>query len=461
MISEKTSADMMPEDAGYGKCPVDKISEFTKFGSILGLERISGLLERLGNPQNRLKVIHVAGTNGKGSVSRMIYSALRQEGYRTGIYSSPYLEVFNERIEIDGEYISDECLEEYTDTVWKAAKEMVDEGLPSPTEFDVVTAIGFLYFAEQETDYVVLEVGLGGRGDSTNVIEHPLLSVITSISLDHTDRLGDTIGAIAGEKAGIIKKGVPVVCGAHQKEATDVIAARAEELGAECIMPLAGKEPGYIIHSSGLDGSVFSTEVTGEKYDEIHVSMIGEHQVRNAVVALNCLELLRKKGTLEISQDSIIIGIRNAVNIGRFEVIGKDPYVVVDGAHNEDGITGFVKTVKDNFSGKRILVVSGMLKDKDCSGMLGRLSELSCDFAATEPDNPRKLPKEELAAMMRDRGMSVVGEFTPEEAAGMVREISAGSKLENGMRNDLYEAVIFAGSLYLIGEIRRRLLHEN
>lgn len=192
---------------------ISKIHEFLRFGSVLGLERMNVLLEKLGNPHRDLAVIHVAGTNGKGSICRYVYEVLQAGGYQTGLYTSPYLEVFNERIEFDGSYITDQELELYTAKVLEKAREMVEEGLESPTEFEVVTAIAFLYFREKQADYVVLEVGLGGRGDSTNVVEQPLCSIIASISLDHTDRLGDTIAAIAGEKAGIIKAGCPVITG--------------------------------------------------------------------------------------------------------------------------------------------------------------------------------------------------------------------------------------------------------
>lgn len=177
---------------------ISKIHEFLRFGSVLGLERMNVLLEKLGNPHRDLAVIHVAGTNGKGSICRYVYEVLQAGGYQTGLYTSPYLEVFNERIEFDGSYITDQELELYTAKVLEKAREMVEEGLESPTEFEVVTAIAFLYFREKQADYVVLEVGLGGRGDSTNVVEQPLCSIIASISLDHTDRLGDTIAAIAG-----------------------------------------------------------------------------------------------------------------------------------------------------------------------------------------------------------------------------------------------------------------------
>ncbi|MBR3260117.1 MAG: bifunctional folylpolyglutamate synthase/dihydrofolate synthase, partial [Firmicutes bacterium] len=184
---------------------IAKIHEFEKFGSILGLERMTSLMHELGDPQDDLKCIHVAGTNGKGSVCKYVYEILEAQGYRTGLYTSPFLEVFNERIELDHEFISDEDLQTYTDRVLEKVKVLTDRGEDSPTEFEVITAVAFLYFKEKKADYVVLEVGLGGIGDSTNLIKEPLVSVITSISFDHTDRLGNTLAEIAGNKAGIIK----------------------------------------------------------------------------------------------------------------------------------------------------------------------------------------------------------------------------------------------------------------
>ncbi len=191
---------------------IARIGAYNKFGSKLGLSRMEGLLARLGDPHKGLRVLHVAGTNGKGSVSKYLYEVLRAAGYSTGVYISPFIEVFNERMQMDGANISDEALERIGDRVIRAAEEMVAAGEESPTEFEVVTAIAFVWFAEQQADFVVLEVGLGGRGDSTNVVSDPLVCMITSIGWDHMDRLGNTLGKIAGEKAGIIKPGIPVIC---------------------------------------------------------------------------------------------------------------------------------------------------------------------------------------------------------------------------------------------------------
>ena len=213
---------------------IKRIHEFERFGSVLGLERMEILLAKLGNPHRDLKAIHVAGTNGKGSVCRYLYEALQENGYRVGLYISPFIRRFNERIQFDGQEISDEDLESCSRKVLEKAEEMVREGADSPTEFEVVTAIAFLYFAEKKADFVILEVGLGGRGDSTNVVEKPLISIITSISYDHMDRLGSTLEEIAGEKAGIIKDGVPVVSNVDQREAAAVIARIAYQKG--CVL---------------------------------------------------------------------------------------------------------------------------------------------------------------------------------------------------------------------------------
>lgn len=446
---------------------VEKIGEFDKFGSVLGLERVSELLKRLGDPQKDLKIIHIAGTNGKGSVSRFIYSVLREAGYKVGIYSSPYLEVFNERIEADGKYISDNELEMYADKAAKAAKEMCNEGLLSPTEFDVVTAISFMYFRDKNVDFVVLEVGLGGRGDSTNVIENPLVTAITSISYDHMDRLGNTLAEIAGEKAGIIKN-APVVTGIMADSAKNVIREKAASKGAPVYET---SQSDYNIIDENLDGSIFTCKILNKTWKNLKIQMIGEHQIQNALVALSCLEILRNPELLNkvsneninnesvrnldvsLTDDNIIEGMYKAKNPGRFEIMGKNPYVILDGAHNQAGIEGLVKTLKENFEDKKLLIVTGMLKDKDVQHMTESYRALNADFIATEPDNPRKMLKEDLAELLECKDLNVIGTYTPAQAKDFT------DKLLSGKENSYY-GIIFAGSLYLIGEIRR-LLHDN
>ncbi len=425
---------------------ISKIHDFLRFGSVLGLERMNTLLEKLGDPQDDLRVIHVAGTNGKGSVCRYMCRALQEAGYRTGLYTSPFLEVFHERIELNGKYISNEDLEHYTDRVLEKAEKMVTEGCESPTEFEVVTAIALLYFREKGADYVILEVGLGGRGDSTNVVKRPLASVITSISLDHTDRLGSTVGEIAGEKAGIIKSGCPVVVSTDREDAMCVIRKKAEDMGA----PLYDVQeiPCRIIEES-LEGTRFSAIVDGKTY-EMQISMLGRHQVSNALTALATLLLLRDEGKLTLSDEAIKEGFRQAKQIGRMEILRTDPPVLIDGAHNPDGARALKEAAVTLFPEKRVLMTIGVLADKDIDGILDSFFAVTTDYVVTEPDNPRKMPADELAERIRKRGGRCMVAASTEEA---VKEALARSKD--------YDLLLFAGSLYMIGKIRRLLCESG
>ena len=423
---------------------INKIHEFLRFGSVLGLERMNVLLEKLGNPQDELKVIHVAGTNGKGSICRYVYEVLQAAGYQTGLYTSPYIEVFNERIEFDGAYISDEDLNRCSEIVLAKAEQMVKEGEESPTEFEVVTAIAFLYFKEQRADYVVLEVGLGGRGDSTNVVKHPLACIIASISLDHTDRLGETIPEIAAEKAGIIKAGCPVISATDREDAKEVLIKRAAELDA----PFYDVQqiPCEVIRQS-RDGSRFEAEILGKEYDII-ISMAGLHQVQNALAALYAVALLNDMGSISVTMDEICDGFENAKQIGRFEILQKNPYVIIDGAHNPDGSKALRELVNNRFTDMKILMTVGILQDKDVDEVLDNFLAITKDFVVTEPDNPRKMPASDLAEMLTAKGGNCTIIESPKDAAEYVKQ-----------RYEEYGLLLFAGSLYLIGEMRG-YLHE-
>ena len=418
---------------------VSKIHEFLRFGSVLGLERMNALLEKLGNPQDDLKVIHVAGTNGKGSICRYVYEVLQAGGYKTGLYTSPFLEVFNERIEFNGAYISDEDLEIYTDKVIDAAKQMVAEGLESPTEFEIVTAIAFLYFAEKQADYVVLEVGLGGSGDSTNVVKKPLACIIASISLDHTDRLGNTIEAIAREKAGIIKEGCPVI---SNPAAREVIKARCEELHAD-FYDTSKLET--IVLSEDIDGTLFNVDVF-EGSQGLKIGMLGKHQVQNATAALIALKLLQREGKIQLTDEAMLKGFKNAKQIGRFEIMEKEPYVILDGAHNPDGSKMLKLAMEKHFAGKKILMVTGILADKDIDEVFENFTAITKDFVVTEPDNPRKMHAEELAGHISAKGGNCTIKANPADAVAYAKSLQGE-----------YDVILFTGSLYLIGEIRGHL----
>ena len=434
--------DNKPYDDGAAGA-IGKIHAFEKFDSILGLERMTELLRLLDDPQDKLKVIHVAGTNGKGSVCRYLYSVLQENGYRTGLYTSPFLEVFNERIELDGAYISDEDLAAYTDRVLEKVQVMVDAGKQSPTEFEVITAIAFLYFYEKGADYVVLEVGLGGRGDSTNVCKTPLISVITSISYDHTDRLGNTLAQIAWEKAGIIKDGCPVVTSAKAPEALEVIERTAAEHGS---LFFETRNIPYKIKEQGLSGSCFDADFQGVLFEDLRISMVGEHQIENAIAALSAINLLEERGDVQIQRDKLYSGMQKAKQIGRFEVLtapDAKPVVIIDGAHNPDGANVLRNAVKDFCPRKRILLVTGMLADKDTARILETFRDITSDFIATEPVNPRRMKKEDLKAAIEKLGARCEADADVEEAV-----------CEALRRKEDYDVILFAGSLYLIGQIR-------
>ena len=372
------------------KTAIDKIHEFNRFGSVLGLERMNVLLEKLGDPQDQRQVIHIAGTNGKGSVCKYLEEGLRACGYKMGLYTSPFITRFNERIRLDGADISDEDLEVYTDRVLKAVQEMLDEGLQSPTEFEVVTAVAFLYFYEKQADIVILEVGLGGIGDSTNVVKQPMACGICSISFDHMDRLGNTLAEIAAEKAGIIKEGVPVISNVGEREAARVIAAKAYEKDSR-FYDISGI-PTAIFDETPRSQKV-SMNLYGTDYSDVEISMVGEHQGENLKTALTIIEVLRKQRKIKVERSRLYAGLKHAVQPGRFEVLADEadgPLIIADGAHNEAGAVALQKTMEKFFCGKKVLLVTGILADKQVDEILTHFVGITKDVIATEPDNPRK-----------------------------------------------------------------------
>ena len=426
---------------------IDRIHEFNRFGMVLGLDRMEELLRRLGNPQNDLKVIHVAGTNGKGSVSKYLEEGLSACGYKMGLYTSPYIETFNERIRYDGADISDEDLEYYGQKVVSAAEAMVTDGLDSPTEFEVVTAIAFLYFAGRQADITILEVGLGGIGDSTNVVKSPLASVITSISYDHMAQLGSSLAEIAVNKAGIIKTGCPVIANVPQRDAAKIIARKAYAMGSR-LYDISG------IHAAVFDETPFSQKVSMELYEksysDVEISMVGRHQAENLKTALATLEILRKSGAVKLDREALYEGLKRARQPGRFEVIGEDPVVIIDGAHNEAGAQALQETMAQHFAGKKILLVAGILADKEIDSIVKFLTKITDHIIVTEPDNPRKLAAEKLAEHVADFGAAAEVVSDVEAAVHRAKELADG-----------YDVILFAGSLYLIGDVRRLWRNER
>lgn len=426
---------------------IDRIHEFNRFGMVLGLDRMEELLRRLGNPQDDLKVIHVAGTNGKGSVSKYLEEGLSACGYKMGLYTSPYIETFNERIRYDGADISDEDLEYYGQKVVSAAEAMVADGLDSPTEFEVVTAIAFLYFADRQADITILEVGLGGIGDSTNVVKSPLASVITSISYDHMAQLGSSLADIAVNKAGIIKTGCPVIANVPQRDAAKIIARKAYAMGSR-LYDISG------IRAAVSDETPFSQKVSMELYEksysDVEISMVGRHQAENLKTALATLEILRKSGAVKLDREALYEGLKRARQPGRFEVISEDPLVIIDGAHNEAGAQALQETMAQHFAGKKILLVAGILADKEIDSIVKFLTKITDHIIVTEPDNPRKLAAEKLAGHVADFGVAAEAVSDVEAAVHRAKELADG-----------YDVILFAGSLYLIGDVRRLWRNER
>ena len=358
-----------------------------------GLERIGELCERLGHPEKALKFIHVAGTNGKGSFCSMTESVLRAAGYRTGLYTSPYIREFNERMQVNGENISNAELAEITEYIRPIADSMDDK----PTEFELITAVAFEYFRRQKCDIVVLEAGLGGRLDSTNIIDTPILSVITGIALDHTAILGDTVEKIAAEKAGIIKRGVPVIFGGEDDTAARVIKEKAEEMGSEFIRVDYGKLKNI---NATLDGTTFDYSFR----TELHINLLGLYQPRNAAVVLNAVNTLNRHGFL-IKEGDIRSGLEAAVWHARFEKVCADPLIIFDGAHNPQGISQAVRSIKHYFGGKKVCLLTGVLKDKDYTEISGMLATVAEQAFTLTPDSPRALTSAEYAEVLRKAGV--------------------------------------------------------
>lgn len=402
-----------------------------------GLERMTTLMKELGSPEQSLKIIHIAGTNGKGSTAAMTAQILQEAGYRTGMFISPYLMEFEERIQVNGEPISKERLCRLAERVKKAAEKTLD--FLQPTEFEIVTAIGFLYFLEEHCDFVVLEVGLGGRFDATNVIEKPLCCAITVIDFDHMALLGNTLGEIAAEKCGIFKSGAPVITYPAQKEeALLVIEQKAKEKGVSLIVP---KLPESICMTIE-EGTTFSYEE--ESYC---LSLLGEHQAYNAVVVIEICKLLANKGHV-ISLSHIKQGLKAARNPARLEVLQKSPLVLLDGAHNRGGIDALRTSIETLLNpNDQLFVVMGMVEDKECKYCIQRITEKATAFCAAAPHNPRALSVEKCAAYAEKSCANVKKASSVSEA---VKEAKNWAKNGN--------PVLFCGSLYLAGEVRHDFL---
>lgn len=404
-------------------------------GSRPGLSRITELLALLGNPEKELKCVHVGGTNGKGSFCAMLTSVLIKAGYSVGTFTSPYIETFCERIQLNGENIPEDELAEVATYIRPFADSMDD----IPTWFEIITAIGFEYFKRKKVDVVVLEVGMGGRLDATNVIEEPLLSVITGISLDHTEYLGNTIEAIAGEKAGIIKSGCPALFGGESTAAQRVIetAAKEKESAFYCTDHSA-----LNVKSCTLDGSIFDYK----EYEDIRLSLLGLYQPMNAANVIEAVEILREGG-LSVSDDALREGLFEAKWKGRFEKLCEDPLVFFDGGHNIEGASAAVETVKRYFDGSRVNILSGVMADKRYEEMVALMAPVTRRAFTVAPDNHRALDAEEYAEVFRSMGISAESFDNYSDAVAAAMKASWLERVP----------LLVLGSLYAYGSFKEAL----
>lgn len=471
----------------YEEC-LQYISEITWTSRKVGLHRIKALLETLGRPDKDLKFIHVAGTNGKGSVCAMLDAILRAAGLRTGLFTSPHLEKYNERMKVDGKDISDKEFAEVISKVRTAANTL-DE---SPSEFEVLTAAGLQWFKKKKCDIVILEVGLGGEFDSTNVIEHKELAIITPIGFDHTAILGNTLGEIASAKAGIITKDCDVICSRQSREGLiandyplrevvkskmeilNVISAKCMEMHAKLHIP---DTFGFKLISKDIDGQVFKSRY----YDEpLRLNFIGEYQLLNVLTVLEAVKVLNKRGRLNligtsnnkgktgknlnkpgsgkaikkniiISEKAVRKGLETVTWAARFEVLNRNPVFILDGAHNEHGIDAAVDALRWLFGDKKITYILGILSDKNIDAMLLKLYSNAKSFITLTPESSRALAGEKLAERLRGAGFTAVNFDTPKEAV----EYALGKASETD------DVICSLGSLYLAGTIRECFTKDN
>jgi len=445
----------------------------------LGLSRTEELLRLLGNPQKQLRFVHVAGSNGKGSTCAMVERILREAGYVTGFYPSPYIEDFRERIQVCGEYITEEALCRITARVRDAADSMEDH----PSQFEIITAIGLLYFAEKNCNIVVLEVGLGGIFDSTNVIDAPEVAVITNIGLEHTEYLGNTLAEIAGNKCGIIKSGADVVCYENEAEVMDVVRRVCEEKG--CPLHIARYSRIQLIEK-GLEGQTFrflhdqapaSQDIAISADEPLRLGLLGEYQLHNAATALTIVEAMRGRGW-KISQGAVRQGLAEVRWPARFEVLSRHPLFILDGGHNPqcaealaESLRGYLPDCNSDLpdresdlpgreadQGKKAVFLMGMLADKDYRAVIDIITPFAAGFVCLTPDSPRALPAEKLAAELQERGFyakpcGTAAEGIKEALSLAVRLGGRGCGTEDTSEEGALPVVSF-GSLYMAGAVR-------
>ncbi len=417
---------------------MEYIEALSRYGSVLGLANMEQLCSALGQPQESLRIIHVAGTNGKGSTVAYLTSILQAAGYRVGTYTSPTISDYRERFCINGRMISQKNLCEYMERMKEVCEEITSQGFPHPTVFEVETALAFLYFQEKNCDYAVLEVGMGGADDATNIIQHPVACVWASISMDHMAILGKTLGEIAAVKAGIAKPGAVYVTTNQKPEAMAELRKAAEAAG--------GSE---LILADSAQARIRSENLTFQQFDykelkKLKIHLAGRHQIANALLAVECIRQLRIRG-LKISDQAIYDGLNQTRWPGRMEVIGRHPLFVLDGAHNEDAAARLAQNIEIYFTNKRIIYIMGVLRDKEYEKILAHTARYADHILTiTPPENPRALPALELAQTARQYHDRVTNTASLEEAVELAHLLAG--------REDV---ILSFGSLSYLGRMKR------
>jgi dihydrofolate synthase/folylpolyglutamate synthase len=427
---------------------INYIKDTAKFGSKLGLERTEKILELLGNPHKNIKTIHVAGTNGKGSTTAMITNILIYSGYKVGCYISPYIEEFEERIQINNNNIQKSDLASIVTEVSRAVKEVATLGYGNPTEFEIITCAGFLYFYKMKVDFVVVEVGLGGRLDSTNVI-NPILSIIGSISYDHMHILGNTLEEIAFEKGGIIKKNIPVVLYPQEDEVTKVIESICEEKTASLIK--VKRENALLVKADDCKekGVVQNLSITTERdsYD-VKLSLLGTYQVQNCNVVINSCEALMGFG-VNITKENILSGLSQVKWPGRLEIMRRNPLVVIDGAHNIDGIKKLAESIDIYFKYKKLILIIGILADKQVEEMINIICPMAEKIIAVTPHSERAELCEDLKEKIN---------ICNKECEAIINYEEAYKKALSYCDEDTL--LVISGSLYMVGDMRKIIRNQ-
>ncbi|EEH97559.1 bifunctional folylpolyglutamate synthase/dihydrofolate synthase [Clostridium tertium] len=420
------------------------LEELRVLGSNYGLERTERLLELLGNPHKKLKLIHIAGTNGKGSTSSILGKVLIEHGYKVGFFNSPHLEEIEETIRVNDENIPEEDLVYLLEEIKPYVNKVVEEGYKHPTEFEVLTCIMFLYLYRQKVDFGVIEVGLGGRLDSTNVIK-PILSIITSISLDHTNILGNTIQEITNEKAGIIKDAIPVITCNQKDEALYIIKNKALLTKSKLTIVDSNDFVFLEIVNDDIPYQRVSVNFNNNKYT-LDLALLGKHQIINLSLAIKALEELEKLNYIKVNINKLYKGVKNVKWKGRLEVLKKDPFIVIDGAHNIAGIEFLKSNIEEYFKYKNLYLILGILADKNVEEMVKIIAPVATEVYTVTANSIRAASANELKEVVLEYNNNCIAFDDYDKAIKL--------SLSKANKDDL---IVAAGSLYMIGEIRKQI----